>query len=517
MDYEWTRRLGRLLRDFSHLEDSVNTFKQAIALTEDHWFAEYGLATTYSAQRNWQATIEILEGVLKQINSGEAKDPAPTDYLREIWIMLARSYRDLGTFEKAFEAYNKQLETDSGDYETVVEKIQLLRSREKDLEIINMLQHLQKEVDPYFGINRLSRLYHVFAFDDDYHTTIITAGKQTKSLGIVYSAYRKAIEDTAEPTYLSTSDMKPMYRVFLTYMYSRTLYDNAATEEEKQEAFDLLEDCTADTLDVPSSLSLFIRHLAGKHLSKLYIEKIREAPPESSKTKELLQKLSQLAINSSEEESFWYESSINTNLVLGRYYSTVGQEKEAMDCIRRDISVGIDLLSDESPENDWQGYTRLANGLMHFGDDDNALAAWSLICPYSNGNNSQLGDMNEDKKQSEDHTDDNFEDQLNTDLQFICDGCHEEILLSSSDMYICKDCLDVGFDKTCIERMRKNELGLNVCNPKHAFLHVPKWDEVEAKERGTDQVRLAGQNVPVKEWLEDLRQRWGLKPKSSSS
>jgi len=43
------------------------------------------------------------------------------------------------------------------------------------------------------------------------------------------------------------------------------------------------------------------------------------------------------------------------------------------------VRVALDLLSDDDPSNDWQGYLKLAITLAPFDDDVNALVAWSLI------------------------------------------------------------------------------------------------------------------------------------------
>ena len=43
--------------------------------------------------------------------------------------------------------------------------------------------------------------------------------------------------------------------------------------------------------------------------------------------------------------------------------------------------MGIKLLSDDDPENDWVGYKKLGDTLMDFRDDANAIAAWTMIQP----------------------------------------------------------------------------------------------------------------------------------------
>ncbi|KAI9872186.1 MAG: hypothetical protein M1830_001932 [Pleopsidium flavum] len=62
-----------------------------------------------------------------------------------------------------------------------------------------------------------------------------------------------------------------------------------------------------------------------------------------------------------------------------------GEDSEATlpqkprDSTRSQVKLGLDLLSEDDPTNDWQEYKRLANALNFLGDDGNAPTAWSLL------------------------------------------------------------------------------------------------------------------------------------------
>ncbi|KAL9609751.1 MAG: hypothetical protein Q9167_005507 [Letrouitia subvulpina] len=522
-NFEWVRCLAKILRDYSHFEASIKEFQHAATLKEDHWFADSGLAVAYCELQNWQAAIDTLESLLTRIASGEARDPDPAPYLRENRIRLAQSYKEFGAAERALKVYDQQLESDPGDYETIMEKIDLLRSQEKDVEIIAILQHLQKQTDPFCGTDRLTVLCHVYAFVDNYHEIITLVGRRLNSLDIVSIAYQKAIQDTEQVYFPSQHTAMATSRIYLTFWHARALSIHTGNKEAKQEASKLWEQCVADAVDVGES---FIRNRAVKQLSRIYLDKLREINPDSTESDNYLQKLSQLSVNDSLEIDA-YQSTLNTGLLLGRYYSTLGQLAKAKDCIKTHISIGLDLLSDESPENDWQGYLRLGTSLMYFGDEDNSLAAWSLIGPITIPLNDSvdkhpsadmepeelpLDDKDKENDKATDNTtvDDPGSESHHGPLPYVCDGKCGRQWKYADDIYVCKDCLDVMFDERCLKKLRSDELETNVCNPKHEFMYVPSWDETEAKERGSTNARLRGEIVPVTDWLESIRRQFGL-------
>lgn len=57
---------------------------------------------------------------------------------------------------------------------------------------------------------------------------------------------------------------------------------------------------------------------------------------------------------------------VNTTLLLARYFSTRGLSEQARHLARESVKIGIDLLSDADPENDWEAYNRLSTVLSKF-------------------------------------------------------------------------------------------------------------------------------------------------------
>ncbi|EXJ82410.1 hypothetical protein A1O3_06223 [Capronia epimyces CBS 606.96] len=540
--FEWTRSVARAYRQFDHYQEAIQAYEAAGKLREDHWFSDYGLASTYFDFEEWPKAAEVYEDILRRVEAGEAKEPSPAEHITRIRLCLAWAYVQTGEYDKAMAMYNQHLVTNPDDYTAVLERMIALRRQQKFANIIETLQQLQKEQDPTHSISRLSVILH--NIDDlDLHNGIVLAGMKTGSLRFVQTAYRSAIEEALDPGYLPrNTHAKAQYRVMLTCKLADLLYNYPQSHEDREEAMDLWEASLADADDIGFTPSRFA---AAKSLSTVYFEQLRQGSQDSQSTAETIKKLLQLSGEmTSETDAF--ESTLDTRLLVGRYYSKAGMKTEARDCLRGHIKVGIDLLSDEDPNNDWQGYLRLASALMYYGDKDAALAAWSLIGPNDFSQQDDVDGFEEvndatttkipgvGKEDASITFDNDTADTLASDgpqkpdqtapparaktfrklegpLDYYCDGGGCEHGWTYADgIYVCMDCLDVMFAAPCYELLRKDALEIKACSPTHDFLHVPLWDEHEAEERGPHQVRQAGKPVPVSEWIKEIRQKWQL-------
>jgi hypothetical protein len=65
--------------------------------------------------------------------------------------------------------------------------------------------------------------------------------------------------------------------------------------------------------------------------------------------------------------------------ILAACYRINGLHERAMDCVRSDITLGIDLLSDTDPDNDLMAWHTLMDSLLAIGDVPRAVAAVNMV------------------------------------------------------------------------------------------------------------------------------------------
>ena len=212
----------------------------------------------------------------------------------------------------------------------------------------------------------------------------------------------------------------------------------------------------------------------------------------------------------------------------------------------------------------------LAHTFTAINDDENALAAWSLLAPYtaqlviiqdeeqsdapkedpdadddsindggqvtagadadsddeadSESEPSSAVESNEgedDEPASKEDGAENNDDQspgtvpeqvteLYGWLDSSCDGCGSPWSYVD-DIYCCRDCCDVQFDKKCYPKLKGGLLDKTVCHPQHDLLHVPPFDEAKWRQLvSKDAVEVGGKEVPRLEWLANIRESWGV-------
>lgn len=565
-DYERSIYLATIFRDYKKFENAISLFKTASTMTSDPWRANYGLAVTYGGQGKWQLAIQTLEPVGNAILADDTKANDLEPQAHKILHDLARFYGENGEYERSLEIYKKILKDCPDNYGIVLDFLKLQKKQGKFTEVIDFLQEMKQHLDEKTGLDRLTQTYHELVYVDDYHEIILKAATKANGLNHIKEGYQTAV-DAAKTK--ADQSRRGKTRTTMLYMQSTLLYHFAfalftqdSDVKARTRAIDLWEQVLKSSRNF--KLSTFVSYQAAKRLSSVYFERANEATPDSELAIENVNKLAQL--NEELDESY---TAADCRLLLGRYYRLIGREEKARDILRGGVKIALDLLSDEDPFNDYQAYLTLAVTLAPFNDDKNALAAWSLLLPGEDdpetgktgeGNASdveageapqkpndqvvsdpQVGflETKPENLTGEDpsptnvattsgseepgttfsapdsvHSGSLMSPALEGPLSYFCDGtyfCDCSVQWTfADDLYVCKDCLDVTFCPRCRALLRKGEQDFGVCNPKHEFLHVPKYDGEEVKRVGKMNVRVGGLIMPISEWLDEIRREWGL-------
>ncbi|KAM0715918.1 hypothetical protein Q7P37_008432 [Cladosporium fusiforme] len=98
---------------------------------------------------------------------------------------------------------------------------------------------------------------------------------------------------------------------------------------------------------------------------------------------------------------------------------------------------------------------------------------------------------------------------LDGDVHFECDGRCGRVWTYASDMYVCKDCLDLQLDRKCYEKLQNGTLDITVCSKSHKHLYVPPFDVEVWKLRDPDMLVVGERVISRTEWLEGLKSDWG--------
>ncbi|CAI7615078.1 unnamed protein product [Penicillium pancosmium] len=501
LGYEETQNVARTLREFGKLDDAVETFERASSLQEDTWFASWGLARAYNLQGKFALAVETLKAVKASIESGKFKPDNPGNSLHKLNQDLAWWYKEAGYFEEALDLYKSILLKNPDDYWSVFGMTIVLHDKGAYTQLVEFLEHLKKSKDENTGLDRLTQVFHEFYWSDDYHGTIAAAGKMLNGSNIktLKDSYSTAI-DAAEVRVQLVKDQsnreeekgaKEIMAMLMHYC-AKFFYNNYTCAEEKEMALSMW--VRIIQLDETES-SLFLgrgKLYATQELSSLYFQNALQAGQGTELAAKHIDDLEHLATLKSGENVTNETTEKYPRQLLARYYALCGNMEKAKNVIRPFVKFNIDLLSDDDPSNDWQGYHGLAAHFMFAGQDDNSLAAWSLIIP-----------VQEDE-------DAGATKQLEGPIGNACDGRCGTNWTYANDMYICRVCADVQFDENCLRNLREGNLDLQVCSKSHEMLHVPEYDEEKVRKIGKGNVMVGHEVMAMEDWIQNIKQEWGF-------
>jgi len=170
------------------------------------------------------------------------------------------------------------------------------------------------------------------------------------------------------------------------------------------------------------------------------------------------------------------------------------------------IRNALDILTDEDPENDNMGYKDLASSFTRI-DAPNAIAAWSLM---GHSVADQIDGKTALDTNGEDKSDNESEDKKSKKIFYNCDGGCGHKWYCGSEMYVCRDCLDIQFHPPCYEKFRKGEISSEPCDPSHEFIYVPKCNTHMHDGTQTDTVKVNDEVMKIKDWLDLIAREYGV-------
>ncbi|KAF1969307.1 hypothetical protein BU23DRAFT_477557 [Bimuria novae-zelandiae CBS 107.79] len=520
------RNLAITYRECEHITEAIEQFKHILSFDSEHLFTHAGLARAYAAEvkggpkPDWQNAIHHYDIVIERCKTGVRlfSDVVPEEQIRILLVQKAFWLRKLEQFDAAQEIYLKMLQDDPENDTIRLEFILTLCEAQNYSVVVETLETLN-QIEEETHKNRLSRFFHNHADDESCHSSIVQAFKQSGLISRVRSYYEQSLADARQD---ESEWVSKWVRTTLTYRLAAMLWNHGSNETEKEEAIKMWESLLSEENNYDQ-----IR--AARRLARIYITKAVEAGRDSPVAAEMLERVQKFGRPSdgakADDDDSWGIglTSGQARSLLARYYSRVGDFKTARRLLRSDLDVGLKLLSDEDLENDWQGYRKLGDVFMDCGDDENAIAAWSMIQPtqglqlyrdyapstITNDESNAALETGEIRPLMR-HATTSFSlaKKLEGPLGYSCDGKCGKQWTFADDIYICRECIDTQFDAPCLEKLRRGALSCDACDKDHAFLHIPAWDIENADRAEAGKILVGGDVLDVNEWKEAIRKEW---------
>ncbi|KAJ5613896.1 hypothetical protein N7528_007550 [Penicillium herquei] len=509
LGYEENRNLARTFRAYGMYSIAIEQFKHTSTLVKNNWYCQFGLAQCYVKQGEYSIAIDIVETTRKEVDNATIEDSSErVDLLNRMNEYLAEWNGEIGRTEIACDIYEKLLQDMPDDAESGLKFIVLLAQRQEYTRLLDFLQSLQHVKDEETGGHLRNKHFHENFDENEYHKALSASVTCDRNFDIILEYYNEAID--AAKTYGSryrnagNSFLECCFnyiQFLLTIEVGWLSWENGAViaDRRKFAADQFMRTLNMDDLGNPDIVKA--KDEICQWCSTLYLQQAREYPDTAAEYLGYVQDVQNVASRTQSDQIVDLFGGKYPTCVLAIYHRLQGDNQKAKDILRTFMKLYLDLLSDDDPLNDWQGYNGLAIYLMFAGLHTDALAAWSLITPINDRNFSRDCPENEDP-----------EGKLEGPLLDICEADCGTSWSFAGNFYICTVCPYVQFDQQCLDKHRKGELDrdLTSCLKEHEMLYVPAYDSDQRKRIGEGNVKVGEEIMPVNEWLQRIREDWGI-------
>lgn len=357
----WHARLGKVLREAKYVDAAIKEFLIAIRMDEQYWGAKDGLALCYGELKEFALAIEWEQKALALVPKEDE------DMKGSCWQDICRWRLEINDVDGAIKASKEAYSLDPEDPSAMNWHITTLEAGSRLEEMLEFVEGLERKNSPTTGESLLTELLSTAT---DVHDKIAHAARALGRLDFVLNGIETAI---------AGAERKEDAESLATLRYHLATFKFRHTDN-KEEAMDMWEYVLESTAERKNAWDFwFSRTYSSDQLSQLYFGEAIAAEKAGARPDYWISKLERLSKQdkglNSERDVY---STKNASLILGLWYRLHGQVDEAHACFRAKVLEGIDILTDDDPNNDMWGYSTLAETLLIAGDKENAAAAFAI-------------------------------------------------------------------------------------------------------------------------------------------
>jgi hypothetical protein len=243
--------------------------------------------------------------------------------------------------------------------------------------------------------------------------------------------------------------------------------------------------------------------------------------------------------------------------LVAHYRRESSESQTAKELLRPHVEMALRLLSDNTTDNDWQGYLLLSGVYLYWGREDfckygyflrpqeilneDSLSQWlrykgiseelvtGILGYYSERPSDQsLSDQIDFllERLSDSDTESNQEARravgyywnsiADGNLDYTCDSCGCQ-LSGGNAMFMCKFCFDMGFCEPCKNKIQGREIKTHKCHAEHEWVKLGVWNAEQQMQALKKRFKLegplgdygdVGDEVSAVQWLNYLRDTW---------
>jgi hypothetical protein len=555
-DSLWFERLGYTLLAVEFNDEAITAFQQSRDLPDRHLRSVRGLAEAYGAKGELALAIKEIDCVIEELRARGKNESALEEDRADLLLALRLKAgwhlkSEPPNRETAIALYREVLEIDPGDYGSQWKLFKALADSSYSTDALELLRAFSARPANKIGdLDQLAEMLLNFRFDDLDNVVNIETFDLVVSVTANDPISSSILENLKLCIDLAHKENNAAALIRLLLLQGVALFHYNFNSTDQKEAIISWKKCCSmgfkNFADLASNVNT-VEMVAGvllavRRISIYYHGLAKKGGPDEQEHITELQEFYSVA-----QKHYWTAQPVR--FALAAYHTSSQAPEKARDLLLNDMKTALDLLSDDDPDNDFQGYVAIAEAALHAGDDLNALTAWSLLLPddvdedehpaeddeveHSDDEDEDEHPDNEDEGEHPDdedeveHADDsssassgcsssstanipevavvipkldipetngvNLKSKLRTGkLGNVCDGGCGTVWPYADDFYSCKVCCDVQFESRCLNKLREGTLKRVICSPEHDWLHIPPFSDEEYHRVGKGNVLMGG-------------------------
>lgn len=552
----WHRRLAKVYRDAAYVNAAIKEFSISIKMDDQDYAAQEGMAFCYEKRKDYLSAIEWDYKALAALPQESKVEKARILQQISGWKTLLEDSD--GAIETSHAVYSLSPQ----DVDASIAYLSALENNFRFQAILDFAAKLETMDSAQEGENMLT-----FLFMETWGRAHDIIGNAARRLGRI-DTVEQHMRDA-----LAAAERRKSLRglASLDYDFPYCLLGWADFLNRYADKMDEAVEVYETALErLPKQKTRYgfssLRLTFKDRLCQLYYHKAKAAECAGTHFDHWVSKLEGLAKTSNAQGVQDVSASEDSSLMLGLWYRLHGREQEAKLCFRTQILNGIDILTDDDPENDLDGYMTLAHTLLKAGDRENAGAAFAVtIAPLDRLKDrrraaQRASDVDEASREktirvplhsidaatsiesstssmekpetkgpeekirvANNDADDNAiapDDRVDIDsvemttqmresdeyFTWSCDGNCKRRDEDWQELHFCEICTEsTCFCDECIKLVKTGTLPFRKCDISHTFYQAYPLSE-EMQDVAT--VRTESKILPRTEWLEALRKEW---------
>ncbi|KAG8529667.1 uncharacterized protein KY384_005148 [Bacidia gigantensis] len=532
----WHARLAEALEEFTNEEDAFKEYCKALQLDENLWLAHSGIANYEHRNERGDNAIKHMLKAQELILDDSRRETSLRDYLWHTCHQIASWAEENGNSKLALDSYKKALQVVPDEPGIIGGMLQVL-DRQKNYEaVLGILKELDDKVSskPGFSTFQLLLQDHLTCPLSYLYFLIARTARETDQREFI----RKNLESTMK---VARAKLRISDAAWIHYWLGHYILREFKDEVVAVRTWEAMIK-SSKTSKSTSHLTYAVAQ-ASIQLAVLYYNLALLSDQSSSeydKTVRKIERLSQRRVleddGDSTEKPIFLFSTNDTTITLGSLYLLMKQEVLATACFKPHIKLGIDLLTDDDPANDWDAFDKLIATLLAAGHDDHAAAAFTTRWPVrKNKSDSRRENQGENPSpenelalskaelpvasniESNTATPTRIEegfgelpemeyDEWKVPGHWGCNGFCNDRESTRGTRHQCRICDGIEICDSCLILVKEDRRPFLLCNPKHDYFDVPHFKE-RLRE---DTVVYRGEEMEVSKWVEQLRRDWDV-------